>query len=227
VTTESMRFGLHVATTTWPDRPLPTPKNRGPHLGMSSGVRFHPLDPKAEEINWRDIADGVCRMPRFSGQMPKLGTGETYVVGQHLCEGAALMYNRDEPEDAIKAWAIHDVTEGIWGLGDVCAPVKRVPELAAVIMPWEKAIDDVIAAKVGLTITPEIVATVRKYDAIMLLWENRDLRGQQWLDECIESCGLQGLMRLVPKRILHAKAIGLARKEFDEMVKDLGLDKDG
>jgi hypothetical protein len=194
---------------------------------MSSGVRVYPLDPKAEEIKWSDIADGVCRMPRFSGQMPMLGTGETYVVGQHLVEGASLMFNRDEPEDAIKAWAIHDVTEGIWGLGDVCAPVKRVPELASVIVPWEKAIDDVIAAKVGLTITPKIAATVRKYDMIMLLWENRDLRGKAWLDECIESLGLHNLMRLVPKCKLQAKAIEFVRKEFDELVKDLGLDKDG
>jgi hypothetical protein len=194
---------------------------------MASGVRLYPLDPKADEIKWSDIADGVCRMPRFSGQMPKLQKHETYVVGQHLCEGATLMHNRGEPEDAIKAWFIHDMTEGIWGLGDVCAPIKRVPELASVIVPWEKAIDDVIAAKIGLIVTPEIMATVRKYDMIMLLWENRDLRGKAWLDECVETLGIHELMRFVPRGQLQAETIAVVREEFDKIVKDLGLDKDG
>ncbi len=86
-------------------------------ISMHSGARLTLCAPRIEDIRIEDMALGLAREPRFSGQTDC--TLEPYSVAQH----SVLVAMRCPPED--QKWAaLHDGSEGI-GYRDIPRPFKR------------------------------------------------------------------------------------------------------
>jgi len=86
-------------------------------------------NPKHEDINFRDFARGISRIPRFGGQAKK-----NYSVAQHSLVVAFLC-----PLGSKDVGLIHDLPEGI--LGDVVSPLKDLlPDYRRIEKKWEEAI---------------------------------------------------------------------------------------
>lgn len=99
---------------------------RGGWIQTHTGRRFHPLDPRPEDFDLRDIAQGLAHLCRFGGQCRAF-----YSVAQHsvlvseICEAA-----RGQREDAI-AGLLHDAPEAY--IADLPRPVKQeIPEYRAI-----------------------------------------------------------------------------------------------
>lgn len=146
---------------------------RGPHLLLASGRKFYPLDPHPTEFTWEDIASGLVAAGRYQGQLPTAPRGAVYTVAQHV----VLASRRVRIPLLRRAMFHHDDVEALWGFGDVCGPVKRLPEVAGLLKPMEARVEAVVAARSGL---PESFADWREvkfWDRYMAAWEDRDLRG--------------------------------------------------
>jgi hypothetical protein len=80
-------------------RPLPEDLGRGPFMPTFTGLRFHPRDPRAEEIDLRDIARGLSRQCRYAGQVRCgfLSVAEhSVLVSQLVPSVAALLHDAAE-----------------------------------------------------------------------------------------------------------------------------------
>lgn len=152
------------ATSTDPLWPLPNV-----HLGVSV---FFPLDPRPEDFMWEDVGAGLVAQARYGGHLPACGPSVLYTVAQHAILALALVAPAFR-----KPVFHHDDAEGIWGFGDVCGPVKRLPFVAAVLKPIEREVEEAIAKKAGLPIGFPDWPEVKAADRLMLAWEDRDLRG--------------------------------------------------
>lgn len=127
-----------------------------------SGMRFWPLDPRADEVHIQDIAHALSRLCRFAGHV----VPAIYSVAQH----SVLVSHACHPDDAL--WGLlHDATEAY--LVDVPSPVKRAPALAA-YRAAERRLELVVAEAFGLP--PAMPASVHVADARLLATEKRDLR---------------------------------------------------
>lgn len=92
--------------------------DRGDFIVTATGIRFHPFDPRPEEIDIEDIAHALSMQCRFSGH-----TSEFYSVAQH----SVITSFQCDPADAL--WGLlHDASEAY--LLDVPTPVKRHPMMA-------------------------------------------------------------------------------------------------
>lgn len=123
-----------------------------------SGRMFWPLEPRAEETDIRDVAQGLSCMCRFNGQCR-----EFYSVAQH-----SVIVSRHLPE-GMRLWGLlHDCSESFFP--DMITPVKRaMPEFDA----YEKALLRVMVGAFGLP--PEEPAEVKRADRAVLAAEARDL----------------------------------------------------
>lgn len=83
-------------------------------IKLYNGVMFDPFHPVAEDIDIVNIAHGLSREPRFSGQNP----GLPYTVAQH-----SVLVSHNSPYEAL-AGLLHDSAEGL-GLRDVATPIKK------------------------------------------------------------------------------------------------------
>jgi len=155
-----------------------------------SGVRFWPLDPRAEEVRIEDIAHALARLCRFAGHV----ACAHYSVAQH----SVLVSHACHPDDAL--WGLlHDATEAY--LVDVPSPVKRAPALAS-YRAAERQLERVIAERFGLPLA--MPPSVRLADARLLATEKRDLRAH--------ADGLPGAKPLT--RRIEAWCAERARDEF-------------
>jgi 5'-deoxynucleotidase YfbR-like HD superfamily hydrolase len=82
---------------------------------MYDGTMFDPFHPKEEDISIVNIAHGLSRENRFSGQNP----GEPYTVAQH-----SVAVSQNCCEDHALAGLLHDAAEGL-GLRDMATPIKH------------------------------------------------------------------------------------------------------
>lgn len=87
----------------------------GEWMGMDSGRKFWPLDPRASEVSIKDIAHALSRICRFGGRCERF-----YSVAQHSVLVANLV-KRAHPWLAMHA-LLHDAAEAY--LGDVIRPLK-------------------------------------------------------------------------------------------------------
>lgn len=123
-----------------------------------SGRHVELPDPDPEEITVEDIARGLSRECRFSGQCQ-----DFYSVAQHSVLASRIV----KPEFALEA-LLHDATEAY--LRDLPQPLKRlVPEYARI----ERNVDRVIRKRFGLSET--MSASVHRADCVLLATEKRDL----------------------------------------------------
>jgi len=79
-----------------------------------SGIHFYPLDPRAEDINIKDIARSLANTCRYGGHVPKF-----YSVAQH----SILCAQQIVDDDVLRKWALmHDASEAY--IGDIPIPIK-------------------------------------------------------------------------------------------------------
>lgn len=113
------------------------PLGRGNWMQTLTGRRFFPADPRAEDIDIRDIAGALARQCRYGGHCLRF-----YSVAEH-CVLLAEKIAETSPGLAIDA-LLHDASEAY--LVDIPRPVKpHIPGYAAV----EYRLMGVIARKYG------------------------------------------------------------------------------
>jgi hypothetical protein len=129
--------------------PLPEDGGRGPFMPTFTGLRFHPRDPRPEEIDVRDIARGLSRQCRYAGQVRCnfLSTAEHSVLVSQLVptlagllHDAAEAYLTDLPR-ATKAELPHYLELEARAMRAIAARFGFAPE----ITPEIRAADDAVA----------------------------------------------------------------------------------
>ena len=139
-----------------------------------TGRRVHPFDPNPGEISIFDIARSLSHMCRFYGH-----TDAFYSVAQH----SVLVSQHVPNEDAL--WGLlHDAAEAY--LGDMAAPIKREPEMA-IYRIAENRLLRAVCERYGLR--PEMPASVRRADKILLATEFRDVTPNGDPVFVFEECG--------------------------------------
>ena len=137
---------------------LETMVRPGSWILTHSGRHVELIDPDPAEIDIADIARGISRECRFSGQCL-----EFYSVAQHSVLASRFV----SMEYALEA-LLHDATEAF--LRDIPYPLKRLlPEYSRI----EGILDRVIRRKFDLP--EEMSAPVRLADRVLLATEKRDL----------------------------------------------------
>lgn len=134
-------------------------------VGVGTGQRFYPLDPRPEEVEIEDIAHALSHLCRFTGH-----TRELYSVCQH----SVLVSRQCSPRAAL--WGLlHDAAEAY--IGDLSRPLKR--SLRAEFGDAFDRIEDGIAAAVrsrfAVPFDAGIAAEVKKWDTVLCVTEARDL----------------------------------------------------
>jgi hypothetical protein len=136
----------------------------------AGGTLVDIFDPAPDQVWWEDIAYGLARQARYTGQTH----GEPYSVAQHT----------DLAVEACDVWEakpyvlLHDAHEFV--TGDIIAPMKRALRSRGVALLdlIEEGLDSVIHAKAGLPWPPPpvICDAVRRADRRAGATEMRDLR---------------------------------------------------
>ena len=124
--------------------------------------------PKLHEIDIKDIAQGLSRLPRFMGQTHlKL---RPYSVAQH----SVYAYLK-APEPFKLEALLHDAGEYLYG--DVPSPLKLVLEELApgLFFTIRSPIDTAIAEKFNLQVTAQVEHIIDEIDSRLLSTEKRDL----------------------------------------------------
>lgn len=108
----------------------------GNEIRVFTGILIDPLNPHAEQIDIRDIAHALARMPRFAGHTPRF-----YSVAEHclrcaqFCEGSFFELET----------LLHDAAEAY--LMDIPKPIKhRFPDY----IKAEKKLENCINISFGL-----------------------------------------------------------------------------
>jgi 5'-deoxynucleotidase YfbR-like HD superfamily hydrolase len=146
------------------------------------GYAFDPLDPRAEDVDIRDIAHGLAYQCRFHGHTRVFSS-----VAQHSVLVASLVEDDlahtvrvSTIENGPMAWwtplaaLLHDAHEAY--LGDMPRPIKRIPEVAAVYKPIEENVQCVIHERFGLPwpLSDRVRAVIHLADNMALAIEKRD-----------------------------------------------------
>lgn len=130
----------------------------GSWILTASGRHIDLLAPCPDEIAIEDIALGLSRESRFSGQ-----TREFYSVAHH-----SVLASRIVPDEFALEALLHDATEAY--LRDIPYPLKRlIPEYSRI----EKVLDRIIRLRFGLPEEPS--PEIHRADRILLATEKRDL----------------------------------------------------
>lgn len=135
-----------------------------PSIQLASGVYFDFTDPCSTPLAIEDVAAGLSRICRYTGQLGNhLDPDHIYTVGQH----SVLASENCEPGFELEA-LLHDAAESV--IADVSSPLKQ-------LLPCYHLVEDRVERSirttfgVPVTMSPE----VKKIDLIMLGTEKRDL----------------------------------------------------
>jgi 5'-deoxynucleotidase YfbR-like HD superfamily hydrolase len=129
-------------------------------LETVSGKLIDPnnIDPTLIDIN--DIGWSLSRINRFSGHTV---TTIPYSVAQHCVFVAEMLEEAGHNKHIVTFGLLHDAAE--YAIGDIPSPVKKIPELQAVIDPIEERILNAIYVKfVGSAPTSHDWSIVKYYD---------------------------------------------------------------
>ena len=137
-----------------------------------TGRKFHPLTPRASEVDLRDIAHALSLKCRFGGHCRTF-----YSVAEHSVRVARLL----EPKGRdLAIWGLmHDAGEAY--LADVGRPIKPFLQLRAEdggegVKTFDAIEDEVLAAVAEALGFPRIdYEAVREADNVLLATEARDL----------------------------------------------------
>ncbi|USN15549.1 hypothetical protein KIKIMORA_04310 [Brevundimonas phage vB_BpoS-Kikimora] len=135
-----------------------------PSIQLASGVYFDFLEPDTTPLTIEDVAAGLSRICRFTGQLgAHIDPNAVYTVAQH----SVLASENCEPGYELEA-LLHDASESV--LGDVSSPLKQ-------LMPCYRAIEHGVEASIARTfnLPTKMSAPVKAIDLVMLATEKRDL----------------------------------------------------
>ncbi len=125
-----------------------------------SGTKFWPLDPRAEDVNIRDIAHALAHLCRFTGHVRKF-----YSVAQHC-----VLVSQAVPPECALYGLLHDAAEAY--IGDMSRPLKHDPKMVR-YRECDQRLSDVIYARFGLS--DDEPACVKEVDRLVLQDEVRDV----------------------------------------------------
>lgn len=138
------------------------------YIHTYSGRKFYPLDPKACDIDIKDIAHALSLMTRANGHYKYF-----YSVGQHSINCYREALARDYSRDVQLACLLHDGSEAY--LSDITRPVKIHLNEYKVI---EKNLQDAIYKKyLNRCLTDDEKALVKSVDNCILHFEFIELMG--------------------------------------------------
>jgi hypothetical protein len=135
--------------------------DRGDWLQTYTGVEFHPLDPRPEDIRIEDISHALSKLCRYGGHCIRF-----YSVAEHCVHVAS------KAPDSLKLVALmHDAAEAY--IVDVPRPVKHLlPQYKAI----EERLEAAIAVRFGLVWPfPE---EIKRLDNAILADEREQNMGQ-------------------------------------------------
>lgn len=159
----------------------------------NSGLAFHHLNPKQEDIRIEDIAHALSMTCRFGGHVNSF-----YSVAQH-----SVMVSVIVPQEYALQALLHDAPEAY--IGDMVNPLKcEMPEFRKL----EKEIWQVIAKKFSLPVT--LHESVKKADLVALATERRDLMGRSPLPWKIDEAQVEPN----PGWIIHPQPPAVAKENF-------------
>jgi hypothetical protein len=156
--------------TTMPHSAAGAAARRTPWAQTASGGRWYYLEPAPGDVQWRDVAISLARVPRFGGHLAE--DVPHYSVAQHCC----LVSDR-LPLDLRLAGLLHDAHEFV--LGDRAAPLKQVLRVLGGADVWEtleRVTDEAIYGAAGITPPgTDTMARIGVEDLRALATERRDL----------------------------------------------------
>ncbi len=141
-------------------------------LQTSKGRVFDLLDPRADMVDFAEIAFALARLNRFTGH------AGVYSVAQHCAHGCDYFLSLGDREGAL-FFLLHDAHEAY--IGDLSTPLKMAlaASMPAFPLHWKmlrKSIDAAIWRASGLLPpSPEIAARVKLVDLAMLRTERDQL----------------------------------------------------
>ncbi|MBB4042043.1 hypothetical protein GGR34_003728 [Microvirga flocculans] len=159
-------------------------------MASVSGASVELLHPKADEVNFRDMATALSQINRYNGRTAKIVS-----VAQHLIIGCEIA-----PPELRPWWLLHDAHEE--RTGDMTTPAKETYAALAIEMfgppaaqmverlrqEFERRHDAVIHQAAGLPLpTKAQKIEIKRVDWIALATERRDFCAIQqrpwWLDQ--------------------------------------------
>jgi len=137
----------------------------GGWIVTASGRRFHPLDPRPDDVLLEDVARALSNLCRFTGH-----TREFYSVAEHSCRVALEAYRSSgDPREGL-AGLYHDAAEAY--VNDLSTPLKHSHALTGYRIV-EAGVQAAVARAAG--VSPEKSWHVARADRVLLLTEARDL----------------------------------------------------
>lgn len=132
----------------------------GDWMQTASGIAYHHLDPRPEDINIGDIAHGLSNICRYNGQCLRF-----YSVAEH-----SVLVSLVVPPKFAMQGLMHDATEAY--VGDMVRPLKRA-------MPKFVEVEDLAwrAISARFTLPYELDPTVKRADTDVCLAEKEVLLG--------------------------------------------------
>lgn len=154
------------ALNTAPVAQATTQERRGDWMITYTGKRFWPLDPRAEDVDFRDIGHALSMICRYGGHVRRF-----YSVAEHSALLARYFFDRGMMGAAHYA-LVHDMPEAY--VGDMVRPLKRrLPQYERV----EITIALAIAEKIGAGVVWDMsdIEAVHAADSRIIANEAREL----------------------------------------------------
>lgn len=150
---------------------------------------FDLADPRAEDVDFDDIATALGYQCRFNGHVPR-----HYSVAEHCCHVSDWLLEATSSADLALAGLLHDAHEAY--VGDLSAPMKAALPPAA-IAGWrevEARVDAAILKALGRQDIDLRHPLVKKVDARILLDERvalwADRRPRPWAVDHLPRLGI-------------------------------------
>jgi hypothetical protein len=144
-------------------RPDPAKLKIEPSIQVASGAYFDFLNPDSTPLSIQDIASGLSRICRYTGQL-EIDEDDIYTVGQH---SVLASENCDDDCDPFEA-LMHDRAEGV--MNDMASPLKQ---LLPCYKEIEARVETSTASYYGLP--EDMTDACKRIDLRMLATEKRDL----------------------------------------------------
>lgn len=173
--------------------------DRGGWMMTATGRKFHPFDPRPDDIDIADIAHALARICRYGGH-----TERFYSVAEHSVHVSRIV----APELKLGA-LLHDAAEAY--LGDIPRPIKYSAAMAG----WREAearLESVIGERFGIPFPMH--PSVKKIDDRMIIDEWAAL-----MPATTEDIGVTG--KPLNCRI-RCWGVGRAEMEFLRTFRELG-----
>ena len=140
-------------------------ERKGDWMQTYTGRQFWPLDPRASEVDIRDIAHSLALQCRFAGHCSTF-----YSVAEHSYRVAQYLVGQGQPAGSCLIGLLHDASEAY--LVDVPRPIKaHLKEYVA----FEDAVMDAIFERFDLRWSVGEYKIVKHADNVLLATEARDL----------------------------------------------------